>query len=395
MSHETTDVVIIGGGVNGSSTAYHLARAGKSVTVVDRWEPATEPAASWASAGGVRRQGRHQAEAALATEAIDRWRTLEEELGADVRYRREGNLRVAETDDEAETIRQFVETQHANGFTDVRLVDAKEAREIVPVVNDRVVAGSYSSEDGHADPAATTRAFAAAAQRHGATYLTNTTATELIVENNRVAGVRTSAGDILADATVVAAGAWSDALLAPLGIVLPVRMHALQMVLSTPTTPGLVKPVMGGISYRLSLKQLPSGEFLLGGGWPGQPSTDRLSYVRIDESVAGNWSHGARLIPLLNELDIARSWCGLEAISIDEIPYVGRYSGFDALFIAAGFSGHGFAIAPAVGRAVADQILGKDVPELSGLTPDRLDTMDAAAVQTYITADPVRFHLAG
>lgn len=384
MSSEAIDVLVIGGGVNGSSIAYHLARLGQAVTVVELAEPATEPAASWASAGGVRRQGRHPAEAALAGEAIERWRTLEDELDADVRYRREGNLKVAETDEEAARIEQFVQEQHTNGFTDVRLVDGAEARELVPSLNERVVAGSYSPEDGHADPAATTRAFAAAAQRQGARYLNDTQVTELILQGDRVIGVRTSAGELHAGHTVVAAGTWSDKLLEGVGVRLPIRTVALQMLLSTPTTPGLVRPVMGGLGYQLSLKQLPSGEFLLGGGWAGIPAPDRRSYEIMEESVAGNWAHGCRLIPLLNDLEIARRWCGLEALSIDEIPFIGPVSGLDGLTVAAGFSGHGFAISPAVGRTVADQIMGESVPELSGLSPSRINEFDSEQVDQFI-----------
>lgn len=388
MNNKPVDVLIIGGGVNGSSIAYHLARQGKAVTVVEKAEPATEPAASWASAGGVRRQGRHPAEAALASEAIERWRNLEEELEADLRYRREGNLRVAETDEEAERIAKFVEEQHANGFADVRLVDGAEARELVPCLNDRVVAGSYSPEDGHADPAATTRAFAAAAQRHGATYLNGTETSELILDGDRVLGARTSAGEIQAGHTVVAAGAWSDRLLEGIGLRFPVRTAALQMLLSEPTTPGLVRPVMGGLSYQLSLKQLPNGEFLLGGGWPGVPAPDRSGYEMLDESVKGNWEHGCRLIPLLSDLKIDRRWCGLEAFSIDEIPFIGPVDGLDGLTIAFGFTGHGFAISPAVGRTVADQILGKPAPELDGLSPSRVSGFSSEEIERFIKTDP-------
>lgn len=384
VSKEPVDVLVIGSGVNGSSIAYHLVRRGQRVTVVERNQPATEPAASWASAGGVRRQGRHPAEAALATEAIERWRTLEDELGADLRYRREGNLRVAETDEEAAQIARFVEQQHANGFTDVRLVDGDEARALVPDLNDRVVAGSYSPQDGHADPAATTRAFAAAAERLGAKYHSNTEVTELIRQGDRINGARTSAGELQAGHTVVAAGAWSDQLLEGVGLRLPIRTVALQMLLTTPAPRGRVRPVMGGPGYQLSLKQLPTGEFLLGGGWAGKPTTDRRTYELLEESVAGNWAHACRLIPLLNDLEIARRWCGLEALSIDEIPFIGPIPGLDGLTVAAGFSGHGFAISPAVGRTVADQILGDPVPELSGLSPNRITGLDPTLVDQFM-----------
>src|SRR6266481_3646234 len=151
--YTTAEVLIIGGGVIGSSIAYHLARRGRQVLVIERSSVAAEPAASWASAGGVRRQGRHPAEAKLAVEAIERWQTLEQELEADLHYRRGGNLLLAESDTEAEQLTVFVQQQQELGFTDVRFVDRKRALSLVPGLNDRVVAGSYSPSDGQADPA--------------------------------------------------------------------------------------------------------------------------------------------------------------------------------------------------------------------------------------------------
>lgn len=108
MSTTSTEVLIVGAGVIGSSIAYHLARQGRRVLVVERSEVAASPAASWASAGGVRRQGRHPAEAKLAIEAIERWKTLEQELEADLHYRRGGNLLLAESDAEADQLSKFV-----------------------------------------------------------------------------------------------------------------------------------------------------------------------------------------------------------------------------------------------------------------------------------------------
>src|SRR5437588_4607107 len=131
MSQANVEVLIIGAGVIGSSIAYHLARQGRRVLVVERSKVATRPAACWASAGGVRRQGRHPAEAQLAIEAIARWPTLEQELEADLHYRRGGNLLLAESDAEAEHLITFVQHQHELGFTDVQLLDRQEAHELV------------------------------------------------------------------------------------------------------------------------------------------------------------------------------------------------------------------------------------------------------------------------
>lgn len=388
MSDTTTvEIAIIGGGVIGSSIAYHLARQGRHPLVIERGEVATEPVASWASAGGVRRQGRHQAEAALASEAIARWPSLPQELGADLGYRQGGQLLLAETDSEADQLAAFVRLQHDLGFDDVRLVDRQEALALVPGLNDRVVAGSYSPADGQADPPRTTRALAAAAQRHGATYWTRTACLSLTTQGNRVTGVRTERGDVTAETVILASGAWSDTLAGDIGLRLPIHTRAFQMVLSTPATPGLLRPVIGALSRPLSLKQIDDGAFLLGGGWLGDPTPDRSSYTLRQSSVEGNWQTARGLLPAVGDQQIARAWCGLEAESIDEIPFIGWAPEHERLYLALGFSGHGFAISPAVGRAVADDLAGQPVPSLSGLRPDRITQFDAAAITAFISKE--------
>jgi sarcosine oxidase subunit beta len=331
----------------------------------------------------VRRQGRDAAEVPLAIEAIERWRTLEDELDADLMYRRDGNLKVAESDADAEVIARFVREQNANGLTDIRLVHRVEALEIVPGLNDRVVAGSYSAEDGHANPPATTKAVARAAERHGATYRNGVRVTELVMGRDRVIGVRTANGEeINAEETVLAAGAWSDEIAASIGLRLPIQTRALQMLLSTPG-PAVLRPVIGSVSRALSLKQLPGGEFFLGGGWLGDANADRSGFTMRDESIAGNWAAATGLLPAVGEQQVARGWCGLEARAIDDIPFIGRVPGIDGLALALGFSGHGFAISPAVGRALADLIAGKAVPELDGLSPARMSRWSTEEIETF------------
>ena len=195
MPATQTEIAIIGGGVIGNSIAYHLAHQGHHVLVIERAGIASEPAASWASAGGVRRQGRHPAEAQLAIAAIQRWPTLAQELDADLHYRQGGQLLLAENDNEAEQLAAYVLQQQSLGFSDVRLVNRAEALQLVPGLNQQVVAGSYSPADGQASPPHTTRAFAQAAQRLGAIYCTNTAALSLITHASRVTGVRTAQGE--------------------------------------------------------------------------------------------------------------------------------------------------------------------------------------------------------
>jgi sarcosine oxidase subunit beta len=123
---------------------------------------------------------------------------------------------------------------------------------------------------------------------------------------------------------------------------------------------------------------------MLGGGWPGVAAEDRLSYTMLDASIEGGWAAGVGIVPAVGEQRIIKKWCGLEAESFDHVPFIGPAPGLDGLTVAVGFSGHGFAIAPAVGRCVADQLAGRAVPELAGLDPRRIAGFDPAAVEQFM-----------
>ena len=383
---ESVEVLVIGGGVIGSSIAYHVARQGRKVLVVERQEVAVEPAASWASAGGVRLWEQDPAEAALARVAIERWPSLAEELEADLHYRQGGNLLLAENEDEAEHLQSFVQRQHELGFADVSFVDRKAAFSLVPGLGEQVVAGSFSAASGQADPRLTTRAFANAAKRYGAIYWTRTECLALQRVADRVVGAQTGQGLVQAEQIVLAAGAWSRELASSVGIQLPLRMCALQVLLSTPAQPGVLQPVLSAVGRALSLKQLPDGALLLGGGWLGDPTPDGRSYTLRPASQQGNWATACELFPPVRKLRCVGAWGGLQAHSLDDLPFIGSFSGLVGLTLAFG-SWYGFALAPAIGSFVADHLAGLPTPELDQLTPDRIAHFDPAQVAAFL-AEP-------
>ena len=187
MATGTTEVVVIGGGISGTAAAYELARAGAKVTLLEQGSLASM-ASGWTLAG-VRQSGRHPAELPLATAAVARWEQLGEELGADVEYRREGNLRLARSPEEVPVIQTIVAEQRDLGLDLTYLPDNAAVREIAPAIAESVLAASYCPTDGHANPIATVQAFAVAATRHGATLHTETAVTAIDAGGGRVRGV--------------------------------------------------------------------------------------------------------------------------------------------------------------------------------------------------------------
>lgn len=348
MTTNVRDVVIIGGGISGAAACYELARSGVSVILVEQGSLASM--ASGLSLGGVRQSGRAAAELPFSQAAVRRWENLADELEADLEYRQEGNLRLARTPEEVETLAHMVEAQRALGLDLTFLPDNGAVREVAPALSEAVQAASYCPTDGHANPTATVQAFAAAAERHGASILTHTTATGIDVRGGRVIGVQTSAGPIATDVVVIAAGVHSDHLCRTVGLELPLTIAHASIVQTTPLRP-ILQQVLGTANTDFSGRQAVGGRLLMNarvGPWQGLPNEERLA-ARVIATISDRVTE---VLPAFGQAKIDQAWSGLLDITPDGLPVIERTSEVDGLIVAAGFSGHGFCLGPMTGRVI-------------------------------------------
>ena len=369
----TSDVVVIGAGIVGASTAYYLARSGVDVMLVDRRHPNAGGTASQASAGGVRQQGRVPVEMPLAIYSINLWGNLEDELEADLHYRRDG-MTVA-TDDQAliPVLQQRVELEQSLGL-DIRMVHGAELHELIPGLSPRILAGSYCPTDGHADPPRTVNALVTGARRLGANTQWQSPVEKLLVEKRRVVAVQTDVGNIACRYAILAAGYWSRSIAAAAGIDLPFAACPLQMMV-TARQPHILDQVLGWVNHGISLKQVPSGGFVIGGGWPGWGDPRTYQTRLLPGSMAKSADTTVGLFPALVNVPIMRAWLGIEAFCKDEMQIVGPAPSVDGLIVAAGFSGHGFAVGPGVGSLIAQYVTTNQWPEM--LKPFGLERFEA------------------
>jgi sarcosine oxidase subunit beta len=370
-----TSVVIVGGGLMGLSAAFHLRRAQPSVPVTVLERAQAGAAASGASAAGVRVMGRDPAERALALGSLARWPDLARELEGDTGYRRGGGLRVALDDEAWRQAPSWVAEQRADGVA-LDVVDAEAARQLAPGIAPACRGGVLSVIDGQAEAMPTVSAFAVGARRLGARVEEGVGARALVTERDRVVAIaRTDGAQQPCDVAIVAAGAWSAALLAPLGIRLPIETRALQMLLTKPA-PAALDPVVSAFGRKLSLKQLGGGAYLIGGGWPADIEDQPGNVWDLrPESVSASLDVAREVHPPTGRCAVARGWAGLEAFTPDDLPVLGPVPGVDGLLVAAGFSGHGFALSPIVGDVLARLALGTDAREglWRGLRLERFD----------------------
>ena len=248
---------------SGCATAYHLARRGVSVRVVDRGPIAAEQSSrAW---GFVRQQGRHPAEVPLAAAALALWPTLERELGADVEFVRGGILVPAESDADEARLVAAARVAHEHGV-DSRMVTAADIAKLVPGAALGWRAGLYTPGDGHAEPVKAARAFAAAAHRHGADIVERSPVQGFEVAGGRITGVATADAMHRGDTIVCAAGIGTADLCRTLGVSLPIQVVRASVAETRATTVAFQTAVW---SPRVAFRPRRGGTFYVSNGYRG------------------------------------------------------------------------------------------------------------------------------
>ena len=377
MTH--SEVIVIGGGIAGTSAAYHMAEHGRSVTLLERGEIASE--ASGVNAGGIGALGwghLPDLESHLTMGSLQIFRNLQLVLGYDIEFRASGGLQAVQPGAQYDYAKDRVLSLKSRGYS-VELLDINAARSIEPELSPELAGALYFPLRGQADPQKATRAFAAAAESRGAEILTG----------QEVTGItRTANGDYLitcpdeeyrANTLVLAAGAWCRPLGEMLGIGIPIVPVRGQMWATQPMPPRVFQGMSAVESYahwsgnpggdadtppelthingrRVTLhlygRQTRDGEIIFGG------DRQMLGYDRMVDAggVEVNFSHTAEILPFLGQQSISRTWSGLMPFPLDGRPIIGRIPQLDNLYIVSGLASSGFGRGPMAGKLIADYV---------------------------------------
>jgi sarcosine oxidase subunit beta len=374
-------IVVVGGGVVGLSIAFHLAARGyRDVTLLERRTLGSGTTAK--GNGGVRQQFATEINIALSRRAVDYFEHFAERVGEPVTYRQHGYLFLLDRAEQLEEFRATASRQRAAGVP-VQILEPAGIRDVMPYVQiDGLVGASFCPTDGSVVAADVVRAFANQARAHGARVLEEMPA--LAIERDRdgaIAGVQTPSGRLEAEIVVNAAGPWAAEIGRLAGVELPIEPHRRQAVLIEDLdwlTPDL--PFTVDLSAGAYVQPRPGGA-VIGGN-------DRKTPVGFDETV--NWSIVpplqaalAHRIPAMAGVAVQRGWAGVRDMTADEHAIVGPVAATPGFWVAAGFSGHGFMHAPAIGDLLSQWLLD-GAPALD-LTPLRLERFAEGAATTERT----------
>ncbi len=355
----TAEAVIIGGGVMGVSTAYHLALAGMRDVIVLEKEGLLGQGATGRCAGGVRYQFATEANIRLSLASLPMIERFNDELGVDPQYRPCGYLFVLTSQNDVDAFRRNVALQHSLGV-DTRWLEPDEVHERLPLMRfEDALGGTFHAKDGLADPNSVVQGYAGRARSLGVRILTGTPAVGIEVSGRRVAAVETPSGRIACRHIVNAAGPWLAPVGALAGVKIPVQPVRRQMATTT-ALPDLPPDFPFTIDFAQSLYFHREGEGVLTG------MSNPAQAAGFDQSMDADWEvvaldAAARRMPALEYVGRLAAWAGLYEVTPDAHPIFGP-TPIDGFWVVGGFSGHGFMHGPISGKLMAEFLtLGRAV----------------------------------
>ena len=349
----TAEAVVVGAGIMGCAIAHALAERGMTeVVVLER--DAIGGGSTADGAGGVRQQFSTETNVRLATHSVRVWETFGERFGTEIGLRQQGYLFLLTDPAEEPVFRANLALQQGLGVPS-RWVEPAEIRELNPhVAMDDVRGGTFCPEDGWCDPSAATMGYAQAARRLGVAIEEGTPVTGIRVDGGRVSGVRTPRGDVATPRVIVCAGPQSRAVGALAGVELPVDPSRRMSFVTEPFA-ALPPTLPMTIEFASGLYFHPESRGFLFG------MANRDEPVGFDKTVDEGWMATTvealvARVPAFGEANILRGWAGFYEVTPDDNPLLGHVDDPEGLFVAAGFSGHGFMQGPAVGACLAELV---------------------------------------
>ena len=365
LPRETADTLVIGGGVAGSCVAYWLAHEGIDTLLVERDDMNLQ--ASGANAGSLHVQllsfdfvagappaGNRAADTLpLGPASVRLWQEIELDTGEDLEIKVTGGLMLGESERDIEFLRGKIALEKSRGI-EAELIGGNELRRMEPCIGETAIAAEWCPGEGKINPLRGTYAVIARAKELGARFRRDTDV-QAIERDGSGWRVATSRGEIRCSRIVNAAGPWAARVAALAGVTIPVRGAPLQMVVTEPTAPTLTR-LVAYAGRHLTLKQMGSGAFMIGGGWTaGLDEKQKLSRA-LRASVEGNLWIASRAVPALKDLHAIRIWAGMN-VNIDRAPILGEVPGLPGFYNCV--SSNGFTLAPVLSRLTAEMIAGR------------------------------------
>ncbi|SDM47018.1 NAD(P)/FAD-dependent oxidoreductase [Allokutzneria albata] len=365
-------MVIVGGGVMGTSIAFHLAEAGvRDVLLLERAELGS--GSTCKAAGGVRAQFSDGINIELGARSLAAFARFAERPGQEIDLHRSGYLFLLSRQEDVAAFERNVALQNSLGVPS-RMIDVAEARRLSPLIDtEGLIAAAFSPEDGHCTPESVVLGYATAARRLGARLRTHVTVTGIETTGGEVRAVHTDRGSIATDTVICAAGAWSRQVGEMAGVDLPVTPLRRQVLVTEPV-PGLPPELAFTIDFASTFYFHREGSGLLMG--MSDPDQEPGFHLHRDDAWLPALSEAIRRrAPRLLDVGVASGWAGLYEVTPDHNALIGEEASVGRFLYATGFSGHGFLQGPAVGEVVRDLYLRRTpVIDVAGLSAQRFGT---------------------